>query len=41
MVGRVEIRLGGEPVRAEATGRVHYKVSVMMMRAVGEIECTV
>lgn len=38
-VGRVKIKLGGEP--AKAAGYVHYKVSVMMIRAVGEIEYTV
>ncbi|AFA38615.1 hypothetical protein Pogu_0588 [Pyrobaculum oguniense TE7] len=41
LVGRVEIRLGGEPVKAEAAGRVRYKVSVIMIRAVGEVEYTV
>ncbi|MEM0463630.1 hypothetical protein [Pyrobaculum sp.] len=38
VVDRVEIKLGGEPVKAEATGRVQYKVSVVMIRVVGEIE---
>ena len=41
LVGKVEIRLGGEPVKAEATGRVHFKVSAVVIRAVGEIDYTV
>ncbi|MEM2025670.1 MAG: hypothetical protein QXW94_05200 [Desulfurococcaceae archaeon] len=36
VVGRVGIRLGGEPVKA--AGAVHYKVSSVVIRAVGEIE---
>ncbi|AFA39403.1 hypothetical protein Pogu_1376 [Pyrobaculum oguniense TE7] len=41
LVGRVEIKLGGEPVKAEATGHVRYKVSAVVIRAVGEVEYTV
>ena len=34
----VEIKLGGEPVKAGAAGHVCYKVSAVMIRGVGEIE---
>ena len=38
LAGCVEIALGGEPAKAEATGEVKHCVSVVRIRAVGEIE---
>ena len=38
LASRVEIAVGGEPVKIEATGEVKYKASTVLIRAIGDVE---